>query len=143
VRWPEVDERFQDAEAEGLVRELQAEVEELRYERTAHKARRGFYSPLPELDERRAGLIAVWTGVELVDDLPAGTRTRLGNVSWQAEPVSAGGSNGQLRRLRQELARSEAKLADADFVAKAPPAVVEKERAKAAEYRAAIERLTG
>ena len=143
VAWPEADERFEDAQAEALVRELQAEVEELRFERTAHKARRGFYSPQAHLDERRARLIAVWAGVELVDDLPAGTRTRLGQVSWQAEPVATGGSNGQLRRLRQDLARSEAKLADDDFVAKAPPAVVEKERAKVAEYRAAIDRLTG
>jgi valyl-tRNA synthetase len=143
VSWPEADERFQDPGAEDVVKELQAEVEELRFERTAHKARRGFYSPLSGVDDRRAALIAVWAGVELVEDLPAGTRTRLGQVSWQAQPVPAGGSNGQLRRLRQELARSEAKLADADFVARAPAAVVEKERAKASEYRAAIERLSG
>ena len=38
---------------------------------------------------------------------------------------------------------SEAKLADADFVAKAPPEVVAKEQARVAEYRAAIERLEG
>jgi valyl-tRNA synthetase len=141
--FPEVDERFRDTEAEELVRDLQLEVEQIRYDRAAHKARRGFYAPLPELDERRARLIGVWAAVEVVEDLPAGTPTRLGRVAWQAEPAPSGGSNGQLRRLRQDLARSEAKLADAEFVAKAPPAVVEKERAKVAEYRAAIERLTG
>jgi valyl-tRNA synthetase len=141
--WPEPDLRFQDPEAEELVREVQAEVEELRYEKAAHRTRRGFYAPGPELDARRVSLIAVWAGVEVVSELPAGTRTRLGQVSWQAESPASGGSNGQLRRLRQELARSEAKLADAQFVAKAPPSVVEKERAKVAEYRAAIERLTG
>ena len=80
--------------------------------------------------------------MELVEDLPAGTQTRLGRVSWQAAPASGGAGNGQLRRLRQELARSEAKLEDTQFIAKAPAAVVEKERSKVAEYRAAIDRLT-
>jgi len=141
TRWPEPDERFSDPESEEQVGELQQEVEELRHERTVQKARRGFYAP--SVEERRARLIAVWAGVELVEEVPTGTPTRLGRVSWQAAPVPAAASNGQLRRLRQELARAEAKLADADFVAKAPPAVVEKERVKAAEYRAAIERLTG
>src|SRR5439155_27349227 len=87
ARWPETDERFRDSEAEELVSELQAEVEELRYERTVNKARRGFYAPLPHVDERRAGLIGVWARVEVVDDLPAGTRTQLGKLSWQAEPA--------------------------------------------------------
>jgi valyl-tRNA synthetase len=64
-------------------------------------------------------------------------------VSWQAKPAAKSAGNGQLRRLRQDLVRSEAKLADADFVAKAPPEVVAKEQARVAEYRAAIERLEG
>ena len=142
TRWPEVDDRFRDAEAEHLIRELQSEVEELRYDRSVQKARRGFYAPGPALDERRARLVGAWAGLELVDELPAGTQTRLGTVSWQAQPAAAGPGDGQLRRLRQDLARSEAKLADESFLARAPAAVVDKERAKAAEYRAAIDRLT-
>jgi valyl-tRNA synthetase len=143
ARWPAGDERFRHAEAEELIGELQAEVEGLRYDRTQQSARRGFYAPVPELDESRARLIGVWARVEIVEELPAGSPTRLGRVSWQAQPAESSAGNGQLRRLRQDLVRSEAKLADADFVAKAPPAVVTKERARAAEYRAAIERLTG
>ncbi len=140
--WPEPNDRFRDAEAEGLIEELQVEVEQLRFDRSAHRARRGFYAPRGGIEERGSKLIGVWAGVELVEDLPAGTQTRLGWVSWQAAPASSGAGNGQLRRLRQELARSEAKLEDAQFIAKAPSAVVEKERSKVAEYRAAIDRLT-
>jgi valyl-tRNA synthetase len=140
--WPEPDDRFRDAEAESLIEELQEEVEQLRYDRSAQRARRGFYAPRAGIEERGSKLIGVWAGVELVEDLPAGTQTRLGRVSWQAAPASSGAGNGQLRRLRQELARSEAKLEDIQFIAKAPPAVVEKERSKVVEYRAAIDRLT-
>jgi len=140
--WPETDDRFRDAEAEDLIEELQQEVEQLRYDRSLHRARRGFYAPGGGIVGRGSELIGVWAGVELVEDLPAATETRLGRVSWQAAPAPGGSGNGQLRRLRQELARSEAKLGDAQFIARAPAAVIEKERAKVAEYRAAISRLT-
>jgi valyl-tRNA synthetase len=143
ARWPAGDERFRHTEAEELIAQLQAEVEGLRYDRTRHRARRGFYTPGPQLDEGRAWLIGVWARVEIVEELPAGTPTQLGRVSWQAQPAPKSAGNGQLRRLRQDLVRSEAKLADADFVAKAPPDVVAKEQARVAEYRAAIERLEG
>jgi valyl-tRNA synthetase len=40
----------------------------------------------------------------------------------------------RIARLRQELARTEGKLANASFVANAPPAVVEQERARRADF---------
>jgi valyl-tRNA synthetase len=43
--------------------------------------------------------------------------------------------------LRKEIERAEKKLANEQFVAKAPPAVVEEERRKLDEYREALERL--
>jgi valyl-tRNA synthetase len=43
--------------------------------------------------------------------------------------------------LRKEIERLEKKLANEQFVAKAPPAVVEEERRKLAEYREALARL--
>jgi valyl-tRNA synthetase len=46
-------------------------------------------------------------------------------------------------RLEAEIARCEGKLANDGFVAKAPPAVVEAERAKLAELRAELEGLGG
>jgi valyl-tRNA synthetase len=43
--------------------------------------------------------------------------------------------------LVQEIGRAEKKLANEQFVAKAPPAVVDEERRKLEEYREALARL--
>jgi valyl-tRNA synthetase len=58
----------------------------------------------------------------------------------------AGGNGGrrrdaELRRLRQELERVESKLSNEQFRSRAPVEVVAKEESKAAELKAAIERL--
>jgi valyl-tRNA synthetase len=45
--------------------------------------------------------------------------------------------------LRDEIERAEKKLANEQFVAKAPPAVVEEERRKLEEYREALASLEG
>jgi valyl-tRNA synthetase len=47
----------------------------------------------------------------------------------------------ELARLHKELARSESKLGSEDFVARAPAAVVDKERARVAGFRDALARL--
>jgi valyl-tRNA synthetase len=49
----------------------------------------------------------------------------------------------QLAKLDAEVARGEAKLANAAFVEKAPAAIVEKERAKLADHRRERDELTG
>jgi valyl-tRNA synthetase len=46
-------------------------------------------------------------------------------------------------QLAKEVERAERKLANQQFVTKAPPAVVEEERRKLEEYREALRRLTG
>jgi valyl-tRNA synthetase len=48
----------------------------------------------------------------------------------------------ELKRLREDLAKTEAKLANPDFQSKAPAEVVTKLEDRAADIRAAIERLT-
>jgi valyl-tRNA synthetase len=48
---------------------------------------------------------------------------------------------GELASARRDLDRTRAKLANAEFVAKAPPPVVEKERAKAEELEVKCEKL--
>jgi valyl-tRNA synthetase len=47
----------------------------------------------------------------------------------------------ELAQLQKQLAALEGRLANAGFVSKAPPPVVEAERAKAAEWRARAEQL--
>ena len=46
-------------------------------------------------------------------------------------------------QLRGEIQRAEGKLANDQFVAKAPQAVVEEQRRKLEEYRQALRRLEG
>ena len=48
----------------------------------------------------------------------------------------------EIARLAKEVERFEAKLANADFVARAPPAVIEENRAKLAEAQAQAAKLT-
>ncbi|NLN16462.1 MAG: valine--tRNA ligase [Firmicutes bacterium] len=48
----------------------------------------------------------------------------------------------ELDQAREELARSQGKLANENFISKAPPAVVEKERARYSELQQKIEALT-
>jgi len=47
----------------------------------------------------------------------------------------------EIRRLQGEIARAEAKLANSGFVARAPAAVVDQEKRRAAEFTATLERL--
>jgi valyl-tRNA synthetase len=44
-------------------------------------------------------------------------------------------------RLEGELAKAQGKLSNEAFVAKAPPAVIEQERARIAQFGATLERL--
>ena len=52
-----------------------------------------------------------------------------------------GAAREEARRPGKEIERAEKKLANEQFVAKAPPAVVEEERRKLEEYREALARL--
>jgi valyl-tRNA synthetase len=64
-----------------------------------------------------------------------------GRVSF---PAGAGDSRRQaeLKRLHEDLAKTEEKLANPDFRAKAPPEIVRKLEDRAADLRSAIDRLT-
>ena len=61
-----------------------------------------------------------------------------GLIDTQAEQARLG---KELERKRADLERTEAKLGNASFVEKAPAAVVDKEKAKAEELRAALRQL--
>ena len=69
-----------------------------------------------------------------------------GRFAVSAPRVDRGEALARLRapldKLEAEVRRSEAKLAKAGFVAQAPPAVVDKERAKLAGYLVDRDELT-
>ena len=79
---------------------------------------------------------------ELVTDLGAGTPLAAvpGRVRF---PAGSGDSRlqAELKRLKEDLEKTEAKLANPEFRAKAPQEIVRKLEDRAAELRAAIDRL--
>jgi valyl-tRNA synthetase len=145
-RWPEADERFDAPEAEAGIGRVIALVDEIRRARQAAGApRRGgrlrFEQPLdPELAELAAELAGVQLTAELarpgiaLTELPATVELPVPNVDPTAQAATR-------KRLEDELARARAKLSDEAFLARAPAAVVEKERARLAEVTDALERL--
>ena len=144
--WPRGDERFANPEAEARVARIIALVEEIRRARqTAGAPRRGgrlrFEQPL---EAELAGLAAELAAVDLVTEL-AGSGVALTELPARLElPAAEVGpaAQGAARdRLLRELERARAKLANEEFLARAPVAVVEKERARLAEVEEALERL--
>jgi valyl-tRNA synthetase len=110
-------------------------------------------SPWPEPDERfaadagalervrDAAEIARRSGV--VVELPGDERRILEAVVRAAQLPVNGSREGEIARLRQEVARSEGMLANERFVANAPPDVVEGEREKLQRYRRELDALGG
>jgi hypothetical protein len=120
-------------------------VEEIRGHRQAAGAppRGGRLSLESTTDHTIAALAARLAWVERADDLDHGTPLGAapGKVSF---PEGAGDSRRQteLRRLTSDLEKTDAKLANPDFRDKAPFDIVRKLEERAAELRAAIERLS-
>jgi valyl-tRNA synthetase len=142
--WPDLEGRFADSEAEDSFGRVMALVEEIRAHRQAAGAvTRGGSLYVDGLDRDVAQLAARLAGVELRQELERGTPLASvpGRVSF---PAGAGDNRRQaeIKRRREELEKAEAKLANSDFKAKAPEAIVAKLEERAAELRAAIERLT-
>jgi valyl-tRNA synthetase len=122
--WPEADLRFAGAELDASFRRVRDYIESVRaYEGPL----RSFSPPWP------AGSPDDRLYRELVEE--GGIRLRGKAVKRAAD------SEAECRRLRAELERVEARLQNQDFRAKAPGDVVQKQEARAAELRAAIDRL--
>jgi len=142
--WPKQMDRFVDPAAEETFDQVMRIVEEVRGHRQSAGAppRGGSLHLDRSTDKTVATLAGRLAYVELVA-LEGGTPLSAvpGRVSF---PSGAGEGRGQqeLKRLAADLAKTEAKLADPEFQAKAPPAIVKKLEDRAAEIRAAIERLT-
>jgi valyl-tRNA synthetase len=142
--WPQLQDRFVDPAAEESFEEVMRIVDEVRAHRQAASAPpRGGRLDLERTDRTVAALVARLASVELVDAIEGGTPLAAvaGNVSF---PAGAGDGRRQaeLKRLREDLGKTESKLANPDFSAKAPPDIVRKLEDRAADLRAAIDRLT-
>ncbi|MDE3133463.1 MAG: valine--tRNA ligase [Acidobacteriota bacterium] len=116
VKWSTVLEA--KLAAGDLYTETEAQLLRLgRLQASAHGAAAGASIPVP------GGSIEIFASDGL--DLDAAARKR----------------EGKRKQLEAEIARAEAKLSNSGFVDKAPPAVVEAERAKLAALRAELEAL--
>jgi valyl-tRNA synthetase len=144
AEWPVLEGRFIDPEADDTFGRVMTLVEEIRAHRQAAGApTRGGSLHLGGVDGTVAQLAARIAYVDLVDEMERGTplASTPGRVSF---PAGAGDGRRQaeLKRLRDDLDKAEAKLANADFQAKAPAEVVTRLNERAYELRSAIERLT-
>ena len=83
--------------------------------------------------------------MDVADQLPPGKALGLdgGTVVFpQVETADAAVTEKKVAQLRNDLERIEAKLANEQFMAKAPPEEIAKQQGRADELRAAIDRLT-
>jgi valyl-tRNA synthetase len=141
-RWPALESV--DPAAEELFGQVMSIVEEVRGHRQAAGAPpRGGSLQLDEpIDRSVAALAARLAWVGMAEDMEQGTPLAAvpGRVSF---PAGAGDSRRQaeLKRLTEDLEKTEAKLANAEFRDKAPEEIVRKLEDRAADLRAAIDRL--
>ncbi|TAN31889.1 valine--tRNA ligase [bacterium] len=141
--WPQPQDTLVDPAAEDSFGQVMRIVEEVRGHRQGAGAPpRGGKLQLDGADRTIAGLVARLAWVDLVEALDEGTP--LGAVAGRVSfPAGTGDSRRQaeLRRLRSELEKTGTKLANPDLLAKAPAEIVKKLEERAAELRAAIDRL--
>jgi valyl-tRNA synthetase len=144
AEWPELLDRFVDPGAEEEFQQVMAIVEEVRGHRQAAGAPpRGGHLHLEGISGPVAGLAARLGQVELVQEMEGGVPLAIapGRVSF---PAGSGDARRQKerQRLEEDLAKMEAKLANPDFQAKAPPEVVANLNERADATREAVRRLT-
>ncbi|HEY3193896.1 MAG TPA: valine--tRNA ligase [Candidatus Dormibacteraeota bacterium] len=145
--WPPDLSLYADGQAELEFSALMDTVEEIRsYRKSITGAPPKGGAVKLELDrgpdwERALSLLA---GVAVVHALPPGKPLGLADGSIVFPAVAAADPAviaKKVAELEKELERVETKLANQEFIAKAPPDVIEKLRERAADLRAAIDRL--
>ena len=141
--WPNLENRYADFEAEEKFAQVMQIVEEVRGHRQAAGGPRGGQLHMQGADRHVAGLVARLAQVELVSDLDRGTPLAVtpGRVSFPSAESDAKRQK-EIEKLRKELDKVEAKLANPEFREKAPSDVVKDLEERGAGIRAAIERLT-
>jgi valyl-tRNA synthetase len=141
--WP--DAQFVDPGAEETFAQVMRIVEEVRGHRQAAGAppRGGRLTLDASTDRIVAALAARLAWVELVEELEEGVPLGVA-PGWVSFPAGARDSRRQadLRRLKSDLEKTESSLANPDFREKAPFDIVRKLEERAADLRAAIDRLS-
>ncbi|MGH2754729.1 MAG: valine--tRNA ligase [Actinomycetota bacterium] len=159
--WPHID-TDRDPDVENLMvrfQDLVTRLRRIKVDRGFPQGRRvpAYVAAGPhraEVEEMRDAIVALarLESLEIVDALPedgAGART-ITDVGIEASldlgglvdpDVEREGLLSRIRDMESEVARAQGKLSNSDFVDKAPAAVVQKERKKLEEARAAKEKL--
>jgi valyl-tRNA synthetase len=143
--WPESQDRFVDLETEEAFGQVMRIVEEVRGHRQAAGAppRGGELWLEPGRGREVAALAARLAWVQLSDGGGAQGTPLAAAPGWVRFPSGASDERRQaeLKRLMEDMEKTEAKLANPDFRAKAPPEIVKKLEDRAAQLRADLDRL--
>ena len=142
--WPVADGRLDSEAAEASFGKLTRLVEEIRAARQSAGSDRGGRLLVRDLDPEARELLSALARVELVDAVsPEATALTSADAHLDL-PVSEEATRrrqAEIKRLRAELEKIEAKLANAAFRERAPAEIVAKEEARAGELRESIRRL--
>ena len=141
--WPDLEDRYVDPKAEETFAQVMWIVEEVRGHRQAAGGPRAGQLQLEGIDHEVAVLAARLAHVELVDELDQGTPLAVapGRVRFPAGESDAKRKK-EIERLRADLDRVEARLANQEFRDKAPSQVVKELEERADSLLSAIERLS-
>jgi len=146
--WPDGAGRYIDAQVELDFESLMAMVSEIRSYRksvSGAPAKGGAVKLDVEWDDDWVQALTRIGDVAVADKLPPGKALGLagGSVVFpQVETADAAVTERKVAQLLKDLERIETKLANEQFIAKAPPEEVAKQKSRADEVRAAIDRLT-
>ena len=146
--WPDGAGRYIDAQVELDFESLMAMVSEIRSYRksvSGAPAKGGAVKLDQEWDDDWVQALTRIGDVAVADQLPPGKALGLagGSVVFpQVEAADPAVTERKVEQLLKDLERIELKLANEQFMAKAPPEEIAKQQARAAEIRAAIDRLT-
>ncbi len=164
ARWPEPRPEWDDADAEAQMTALMELIGEVRTLRSEYRVEAG-----AQVDIRLANVPAALDRALAAEDRALRRLARIGGVARDGEPDGRAGAHAVLRsgaelflplegiidlerererlsdeigRLEKQLRSTAGRLANEQFVSKAPAEVVEREREKARSFRDQLERLT-
>ena len=145
--WPEADGRFDSDSSESVFNGLVKLVEEIRGARqAAGTGDRGGRLQVRGIEPEARDLLAALARVELVDEVSPKAVVLTAADARLDLPVSEEAErrrDSEVKRMRAELEKVEAKLSNGVFRERAPAEIVAREESRAADLRAALGRLQG